>query len=327
MSDYYDVLGVSKSATDEEIKTAYRKLAKRHHPDKGGDKNKFQEIQKAYETLSDPNKKGDYNNSFSQQPFSDIFHFEHSFFKYHNKPNIIKKNDHIYNCHITLKDVHTGINKKFKVQRKKICNNCKKICQQCNGNGKIIFNQQLGPFIQRIEHHCSSCNSTGISKDTATCNICNNTKFILEENIFDVDIKKCVESGTEITFPEWGEQPTRNNETPGSFIIKIIVDEHPEFKRNGLNLIWRTSISLRDSIIGKTIVIPHFINPIELNTKGFGIINPNKEYILYNKGLIDEKGNYGNIHLQFNIEYADFNFNDEQINILKTAFDKVNFIS
>lgn len=324
MSDYYDVLGISKSATDEEIKTAYRKLAKTHHPDKGGDKNKFQEIQTAYETLSDINKRNNYNGQ-QQNPFP--FPFEHPFFKYHNKPTIIKKNDHIYNCNITLKDVYTGINKKFKIQRNKICNNCKKICQQCNGNGKLIYNQQLGPFIQRVEHNCSNCNSTGILKDTNNCNTCNNKRFIVEENIFDVNIKPGIESGTEIKFPEWGEQPTRNNETPGSFIVKIIVDDHPEFKRDQLNLIWRTKISLRDSIIGKTIIIPHFIGPIELNTKGFGIINPNKEYILSKKGLIDDKGNYGNIKLQFIIEYKEFNFNDEEINILKTAFDKVNFIS
>ena len=91
MSDYYDILGISKSATDEEIKTAYRKLAKIYHPDKGGDKNKFQEIQKAYETLSDSNKRNNYNNSSFQQQDNPHFPFEHPFFKYHNKNNIIKK--------------------------------------------------------------------------------------------------------------------------------------------------------------------------------------------------------------------------------------------
>ena len=66
MSDYYDILGISKSASDDEIKNAYRKLAKTHHPDKGGDKNKFQEIQTAYETLSDTSKRNNYNNPSSQ---------------------------------------------------------------------------------------------------------------------------------------------------------------------------------------------------------------------------------------------------------------------
>lgn len=325
MSDYYNVLGVSKSATDEEIKNAYRKLAKTHHPDKGGDKNKFQEIQTAYESLSDVNKRNNYN--IQQQNTSHFpFPFEHPFFKYHNKNHTIKKNDNVYNCHITLKDVYTGINKKFRVQRNKICDNCKKICQNCNGNGKLVYNQQIGPFIQKIEHNCSNCNSTGI-KTTDDCEICNNKRYITEENIFDANIKPGVESGTQITFPEWGEQPTRNNEIPGSFIINIIVDTHPEFQRNKLNLIWRTKISLRDSIIGKMIIIPHFIKPFELNTKGFGIINPNKEYIINCQGLIDDKGNRGNLYIQFNIEYKECNFNDEQIKILQSAFDKVNFIS
>ncbi len=328
MSNYYDTLGISKSATDEEIKNAYRKLAKTHHPDKGGDKNKFQEIQTAYEILSDPDKRNNYNNP--QQNFNTTFPFDfhyHSFFKHHNKNSAIKKNDHIYNCHLTLKDIYTGIQKKFKVQRNKICNNCKQLCSNCDGNGKLTYNQQLGPFIQKIEQICSNCNGTGNSKNTIDCKTCNNKRYIIEENIFDVNIKPGIESHTKITFPDWGEQPTRNNEIPGSFIINIIINEHPEFKRNKLDLIWKTNISLRDSIIGKTIIIPHFINPIELNTKGFGIINPNKEYILNNQGLIDEKGNHGNLHIKFNIEYKECNFNDEQINVLRSTFDQVNLTS
>ena len=332
MSDYYNILGISKSATDEEIKNAYRKLAKTHHPDKGGDKSKFQEIQTAYETLSDTNKRNNYENfsSQNQNTASFPFPFAHQFFKDHNSNNnnnIIKKRDYIHNCYISLNDVYTGIQKKFRVNKNKICDNCKQVCNDCNGSGKLIYNQQLGPFVQRIEHNCSKCNSTGISKTTVDCKQCDNKRHIVEENIFDVNIKPGIQSGTKITFPDWGEQPTRHNEIPGSFIINIIINEHSEFKRNKLNLIWRTKISLRDSIIGKIIIIPHFIKPIELNTKGFGIINPNQEYILNNKGLIDEKGNQGNLHIQFNIEYKECNFNDEQINILRSTFDQVNFTS
>jgi DnaJ family protein A protein 2 len=325
MSDYYDILGISKSATDEEIKTAYRKLAKIYHPDKGGDKNKFQEIQKAYETLSDSNKRNNYNNSSFQQQDNPHFPFEHPFFKYHNKNNIIKKNDYIHNCNISLNDVYTGINKKFRVQRNKICINCKQICQTCNGNGKIIQNQHFGPFIQKIEHNCSICNSTGLSKNNIECKICNNKKIIIEENIFEVNIKPGIESGTKITFPEWGEQPCRNNEIAGSFIVNIIINDHPDFQRNKLNLIWRPNISLHDSIIGKTLTIPYFIKPFELHTRGFGIINPQKEYVIHNRGLVDERGNQGNLHIKFIIEYPERNFNDEQINILQSAFDQVDF--
>lgn len=327
MSDYYDILGISKSATDEEIKTAYRKLAKTHHPDKGGDKNKFQEIQTAYETLSDSNKRNNYNNSSFQQQNMSHFPspFDHPFFTYHNKTTITKKNDYIHNCNISLNDVYTGINKKFRVQRTKICINCKKICQTCNGNGKIIHNHQFGPFIQKVEQICSTCNNTGILKNQDNCKICNNKRSITEENLFDVNIKPGIESGTKITFPEWGEQATRHNEIPGSFIVNIIINDHPDFQRNKLNLTWKTNISLRDSIIGKTIVIPHFAKPFELHTRGFGIINPQKEYIIHNRGLIDERGNQGNLYIKFIIEYPELNFNDEQINILQSAFNQINF--
>lgn len=324
MSDYYNILGVSKSATDEEIKNAYRKLAKTHHPDKGGDKSKFQEIQKAYETLSDRDKRANYDTpqqNLNQFPFN----FHHPFFNQHNKSSIIKKNDHIYNCHISLKDVYTGIQKKLRVQRNKICKNCKQICTLCNGTGRLIYNTQIGPFTQSIQQNCSNCNSNGFLNNI-DCKICNNKRSIIEENIFDINIKPGTISGTRITFQEWGEQPTRNNEIPGSFIVNIIVDEHPDFKRNNLNLIWNPTISLRDSIIGKKIIIPHFTKNIELDTKGFGIINPKKEYIVNNYGLINERGVQGNLHIQFNIEYKDLNFTDEQINILRSAFDQVNLL-
>ena len=79
MSEYYNILGVSKTASDDEIKNAYRKLARTHHPDKGGNKEKFQEIQTAYEILSDENKKREYDNQQNGNQnfpsFPNIFHF------------------------------------------------------------------------------------------------------------------------------------------------------------------------------------------------------------------------------------------------------------
>jgi DnaJ-class molecular chaperone len=93
MSDYYNILGISKSASDDEIKNSYRKLARTHHPDKGGDKDKFQKIQEAYETLSDPNKRHNYDNpggNFGPSMFP--FEFNHnSFFRQHQEPQITKK--------------------------------------------------------------------------------------------------------------------------------------------------------------------------------------------------------------------------------------------
>ena len=94
MTDYYNILGVSKSASDDEIKNAYRKMARSHHPDKGGDKETFQKIQEAYETLGNPDKRDEYDNP---NPFGNLnnlnFNFNHSFFKRNQNAqnNIVKK--------------------------------------------------------------------------------------------------------------------------------------------------------------------------------------------------------------------------------------------
>lgn len=326
MSNYYNILGISKSASDEEIKNAYRKLARTHHPDKGGDKHKFQQIQEAYEILSDPTKRQNYDNP--QGNLNNMFPFEfnnHHFFRHQNEHQIIKKNDYIYNCYLDLKDVYVGIQKKFRVQRKKICKNCKQDCSNCNGIGNITQHIQMGPFSQTVHQTCNICQGSGKHKKIDNCIICNNKNFIEEENVFTVDIKPGIESGTKIAFEEWGEQATRKNEISGAFIVNIIINDDPHFKRNGLNLIWTTTISLRESIIGKTIIIPHFAEPITIETKGFGIINPHKEYILYNRGLINEYGKQGDLYIRFNIEYKECNFTDEQISSLQSVFNQVNF--
>lgn len=326
MPDYYNILGISKSASDDEIKNAYRKLARSHHPDKGGDKDKFQQIQEAYEILSDSKKRNEYDNP--NQNFNNMFPFDfnnHPFFKHH-KSETLKKNDYIYNCHLNLSEVYTGVMKKFRVQRNRLCINCKKSCHNCNGNGTIVQHIQLGPFTQTIQQSCSVCNGSGkISNKQNNCQLCDNKETINEEKIFEVDIKPGVESGTRITFEEWGEQATKDNEISGSFVVHIIIDDHPDFKRDKLNLIYNVKLSLRESIVGKTITIPHFSEPIILETKGFGIINPNKEYIIYNKGLINETGQQGNLNIRFNINYKEHNFNNDQIKLLKTTFDKVGF--
>lgn len=325
MPDHYKTLGISKSASDDEIKSAYRKLARSHHPDKGGDKDAFQQIQEAYEVLSDNSKRRNYdspqenlNNAFS-------FGFNHPFFR-QTRTDKIKKNDYTYTCQISLNDVYTGILKKFRVQRNKICNNCKQSCNNCNGTGQIIQQVQIGPFTQTVQQTCQTCQGSGkISNKKTTCNICNNKETIHEEHVFEVDIKPGVESGTKITFEGWGEQAVRDNEVSGSFIVMITISDHPEFKRLGLNLIYNTSLSLRESIVGKTISIPHFKEPIMLDTRGFGVINPNKEYILYNKGLVNETGKQGNLYIRFSVDYKECNFDDDQIELLNKTFDTINF--
>lgn len=329
MSDYYSILGVSKDASEGDIKKKYRQLARENHPDKGGDKERFQKIQEAYETLSDLNKRQAYDNG--SQPnvhinggFPFDFNFN-SFFHPQAKPQqqVQKKNDHIYTCKITLKDVYFGIIKKIRVQRNRVCTICKSDCSQCNGVGHITQHMQMGPFTQIINQVCQGCSGSGI-KHKSNCNECKSKGSIPEERIFEVKIERGIETGKQYKFEGWGEQAIKGNEISGHLIVNIVVEEDVQFKRNGLNILYRADIDLRDCIIGKMITIPHFEGPLMITTRGFGIINPNKEYILFEKGLKNENGKVGNLHITFNINYPEnIQFSDSDIKLLTDIFNQV----
>lgn len=329
-SDYYNVLGISKGASVDEIKSAYKKLALKNHPDRGGDKDVFQKIQQAYEVLSDDNKRSEYDNPmsgniFSQDPFFNQFHnqFNNSF-SGNNKP--VKKNDYHHTCNITLQEVFNGCVKKLKVHRKYGCKTCFNKCKFCNGSGRTTQTIQLGPFRQIVEHTCHSCSGSGqIFTKLESCVKCDISGFIKESSIFEIVINKAVETGKIFIFKDWGEQPVRENELAGSFIVTINVLKHEHFERNGLHIKYKVVLNLRDSIVGKEIVIPHFSEPINLNTSGFGVINPNKEYIVFKKGMVNERGEYGDLRIHFEIEYKDRSFSQDELVLLNETFDRIKF--
>lgn len=325
MSTYYDILGVSKDASNIEIKKAYQKLAKTHHPDKGGDKEKFQKINEAYETLSNSEKKHTYDNPdpFLNSHSDNIFNFEfhNNFFK---KQNIIKKNDHHYFCKVSLKDIFFGTTKKLKVQRTRICRSCKKSCNNCNGNGYTTHHMQVGPFSQVVHNTCNKCGGLGQENSTIECQLCNSKGTIQEEKIFEIEIERGGESGKQIIFEEWGEQAIKNNEISGSFIVTIQIEKHPDFEKKDIDLVYNINLTLKESIIGKNIIIPHFDGEFNLDTAGFGIINPKKEYIVFNKGMF-KNNKYGNLHIIFNIEYKEKTFTKEQLHLLNETFNKLDF--
>lgn len=325
MGEYYNILGISKDASDEQIKGAYRKLAREHHPDKGGDKERFQQIQQAYETLSDPQKRKSYDNPAPQFGGGDFFNFNMGgMFNENVNTGPIKKSEHFYVCKITLKDVFFGVKKRFKVKRDKICKICYKNCGNCGGTGHIKQRLQVGPFTQIIQHVCNGCSGKGNIIGKENCDECGNRRCTTEDRIIEIDIPKGVENGKQYIFEEWGEQPTKINEIPGALVVTVNVEEHTDFKRHNLDLLYTVDITLRDSIIGKEIIIKHFDGDLKIDIKGFGIINPNKQYTLFSRGIIDTRGKVGNLHIRFNIIYPDKTLDETEVNILKDAFNSVN---
>lgn len=325
MKNYYDILGVKKTSSKEEIKQAFRKLAIENHPDKGGKKEKFQEIQEAYEILGNEEKRREYDEGPRLGPNMSNFDFFFNASNMHRSQKI-KKANHFYVCDISLRDVHFGTIKKIKVKRENYCGDCYKKCDECDGMGEISRTIQMGPFIQQINRPCNKCNNLGIeikNSNFENCNKkCQNGK-IVEEKIFELEITKGIQQSKQFIFSGWGEQGIKENDISGDLIITINIKPDEILKKNDLNLIFETTFTLKESIIGKDIEINIFDEIININSKVFGILNPNKQYIIYKKGLNGENKR-GDLYIIPKIEYPDKTLTDDEIKKLNNIFSEIN---
>lgn len=304
MEDYYKILNIERSASQDEIKKSYRSLALKNHPDKGGDEETFKKISIAYECLSNTELRHKYDNpqpEFNGGNMQDIFEeFLNGHRHHQHQQRRVKRNNHMYKVNVSLKDIHNGITKTLKIKISKLCFSCVKICSNCNGNGIRIQSIQMGPFTQQIQVNCGCDNGT-VKKQNVNCLNCNGTNIKNEEENIKIDIPKNTENGMNIVFKNLGEQCKKENEDAGDLIIIINIENDQYFTRENNNLIYKSKMSFGETLFGKDIIIPHFDENISINTSQFGIIEPNKRYIIKNKGL----GNVGNLILVFDVSYPE----------------------
>jgi DnaJ-class molecular chaperone len=157
---YYNILGVSETATQDEIKKAYRKKAVEHHPDKGGDEQVFKKISEAYDTVGDENKRRQYdaqkNNPFGGgfNPFEDFFSQFGGRQQREQRPQVPDK---VVNIDVTVIESYLGVDKTINYSRKHACNTCsgsggdRNTCSKCNGQGFVTVRMGNGMFIQMIQ--------------------------------------------------------------------------------------------------------------------------------------------------------------------------------
>lgn len=342
----YDILGINKSSSIDDIKKAYKKLAIQYHPDKGGDPEKFKEITNAYKILSDSTQKEKYDNlgddmynniegsGFDSDIFAnmDIFNqffgnnsfggFNMQFGMDHTRGKSKKCNDYIHTIDITNKEVYFGYEKNLNISINKKCFKCINVCDLCNGRGTIQQVNNNGLFRQIFMNQCNKCNgSCNIFIKNINCNDCKGNSTIKIDKIINIKVPRGSENGYSITFDEMGEQPSRKNDIAGNLIIIINIKESDSFfTRKGLNLYYNLNISFKESLIGKEIIIPHYESDINFNIKELGIIDPNHEYHLKEKGMIDKNNKKGDLVLKFNINYPNIKLNEQQINLIKDIF-------
>lgn len=308
--DYYEVLGLDKTASSEDIKKAYRKLAFKYHPDKNPDdkesEEKFKEIAEAYEILSDDNKKSQYdrfghnmsNNNMTMQDFMNRFRNMHGDLFDNDSRQYRKGQDLRITVKLTLEDILNGATKKIKVKKHVACETCngtgakdihsKTTCPKCNGSGRVVNVVQNGYSIMQTITTCPDCGGDGeIIKDK--CPICNGKGVVVGEEIIEINIPAGANNEIQMNISEKGHAV--RDGINGDLFVKFDEIVNPEFKRQDVNLLHEITISIPDAITGKVYDIntPHGkklqfkIEPgtqsgkmIKLNNHGIPYINSNK---------------------------------------------------
>ena len=252
---HYKTLGVAKGASESEIRTAFRKSALKAHPDRGGDRQKFQEINEAYEVLSDAEKKKAYDQGGADavaQPGQ--------------RSNVRRGKDIKHDLQVSLEDCYNGKVRKLAVTRNALCKGCdgkggkegcEVRCNGCRGQGVVIKMRQLGPgMCQQVQAHCDDCQGQGVRIDPRLrCLECKGKKVAKERKVLEVSIDKGLKSGSKIKFR--GESDQAPDCEPGDIVLDLKVKDHPRFTRKGQHLFMTKQINLTEALCGTTFAIEH----------------------------------------------------------------------
>jgi DnaJ-class molecular chaperone len=297
---HYETLGVNQDASVDEIRKAYRNLARVNHPDKGGDAEKFKEIGQAYEVLNDPDRRARYDQFGTDDPQQpqgpDISHiFQHMFGGMGNPQQRSKERQHT--IELTLEQVYTGADKTIKVPVMKHCQSCAMQCPRCQGRGMMV-QEMMGMMGQMFARPCDQCQTSGVVRKG--CPGCNHRKTHTDTVMINLHIEKGIHSGTQHRLKGLGEQARSNREVTGDLIITFNVKPHPKFERRGEDLRYVMTVTFQESVEGLDVTVPHFGGPVQFNTlKEFGILDPRKDYVIQGKGLNDK----ANLLVNFDVQY------------------------
>lgn len=330
--DYYEVLGVDKKATADEIKKAYRKKAIQYHPDKNpGDKEaeeKFKEAAEAYEVLSDENKRARYDQygfaglggaagGGASMNMDDIFSMFGDIFGGHGggfgsffgggfgsgrQQHVNRGANKRVELKLTLDEIANGTEKKLKIKKKVACEKCNGTggtstqCTECNGSGYVTRVQRTILGAMQTQSECPKCHGEGcVISDP--CPECRGLGVKDGEEVITVTIPAGVEDGMELSMRGKGDAAVHGG-VNGDLRILIREIPHPQFVRNGNNLIYNLLIDIPTAILGGSVEIPTLSNPIKFKIEPGTTHGTMKR--VRGKGLKDVNG-YGTGDLLINI--------------------------
>lgn len=349
--DYYEVLGVDKSASDDEIKKAYRKMAKKYHPDLNpGDaeaEKNFKEVNEAYEVLSDSEKKsrydqfghagvdpnygaggGGYGGGFGD--FGDLGDIFGSFFGggfgggRRANPNAPRKGaDTSTSVVLTFEEAAKGCNKKIKLTRIENCaecggNGCEKghnptTCPTCNGSGQIYVTQRTPFGAMQSARACDSCRGTG-KKIDHPCKVCNGKGRVRRTTEREINIPAGVDDGQYMNLRGGGDAGV-NGGPNGDLRVEITVRPHPIFERDGFDVFCEIPVSFTQAALGADITVPTLDGKVKFSIHEG--TQPGDEFKLKGKGI--QRLNYsgrGDQYVKIIVEIPK-NLNKSQMELLK----------
>lgn len=293
--DYYEVLGLEKTASKDEIKKAYRKLSKKYHPDlnkEPGAEEKFKEIAEAYEVLSDDQKRARYDQFGHQDPnqgfggfsgfgstegfggFEDIFS---SFFgggsRTRRDPNAPRKGDDLqYRMTISFEEAVFGKEKEIEIPREETCDTChgtgakpgtsKETCSYCNGTGQIseTVNTPFGQIVNR--RTCSHCQGTG-QMIKEKCSTCHGSGTVKKRKKIKVNIPAGVDDGQQLRVSGQGEAGV-NGGPAGDLYIVFHVRASDKFERDGDDIYLELPITFAQAALGDEIEVPTIYGKVKM---------------------------------------------------------------
>ena len=357
--DYYEILGVQKGASEDDIKKAYRKLAIKYHPDKNPDdkaaEEKFKEAAEAYEVLSNTEKKQRYDqfghagvnggaggfsggggmnmdDIFSQ--FGDIFGGAFGFGGGNGGSRGGRRVNRGSNLRVKVKlnlsEVANGVEKKIKVNKFIGCKICSgsgakngqyDTCKQCNGSGVITRVQQTILGAMQTQTACNGCGGEGrIIRDK--CNTCHGDGVVRNEEVISINIPAGVADGMQLSMSGKGNAAPRGG-INGDLLIVIEEEEHPLLKREGNHLIYSLSISIPNAVLGTSVEIPTVDAKVKIKIEPG--TQAGKVLRLKGKGLQDVNG-YGKGDLLVEISvFTPSNISNEEKKMMEQLRDSKNF--
>ncbi len=333
--EYYKLLGVSENASQKEIKKAYRKKAKKYHPDSNSDtadEEKFKKINKAYDVLSDEEKRRKYdqfgkagvqgNAATGQQRAAS--HFQDIFDQIFGGGTTQKRKRQGSNLKIsttiTLEEAYNGADKKFEVERKIKCNNCSgsgakennlKECKSCQGNGKVRTIERTLLGQRQVVKDCESCDGRGKIPEIK-CKSCKGSGVIEKQEKISFSIPPGVRDGQRVRIRGKGNEDREGNS--GDLYIYVNIKENGSFERQGEDLYTTLKIGVGDAVLGTKVSLDHPEGQIKVKVPSG--TQPGQVLRVPTKGMPKSRRDDGDLYIKIDVKIPE-NVDDDQAKLFE----------